>query len=1304
MARSAGILMPITALPSPYGIGTIGRAAYDYVDFLRAAGQRYWQLLPVGPTSYGDSPYQSFSTYAGNPYMIDLDFLCDENLLLGEEIKSINWGENEEEVDYATIYNKRFGVLRIAYNRFKELDQSEFNRFCDENGEWLYNYALYMSVKNHFNAKAWTEWPDDNIKLRKPESMKYYGDLLADDIGFWKFLQFKFYQQWADFKKYANDNGVLLFGDMPIYVAMDSADTWANPDVFWLDQNRRPVCVAGCPPDYFSETGQLWGNPLYDWIYLEETGYDWWIKRVESASKMFDVTRIDHFRAFASFYAIPYPAENAVNGSWIEGPGMNFFNKLKQRLGDIPIIAEDLGFITPDVAKLLEDTGYPGMKILEFAFDSKEDSNYLPHNYTTNSVCYTGTHDNDTIVGWYNTASEQDKEFSGEYCNVCEDEGIQWGFIRTAYQSISDYAIVQMQDILGLGSEARMNIPSTLGGNWVWRMKKGANTPQIAKKLYGLSKTYRRLEENENMNNTIIDNLNLIAKTEYCKELEELSATELHAALGKAIMAEISENWAKSKKNHANARRAYYFSAEFLMGRMMYNNLYAIGALDKVKKLLADKGIDINIFEEIDDAALGNGGLGRLAACFLDSAATQNVPLDGYGIRYKYGLFKQSIEDGFQVETADDWQSFGDPWCIRRNEDIVTVKFADQTVKAVPYDMAIIGYGTDNINTLRLWEAEAVSNFDFLEFNDSHYDEAVKEKNDAENISRVLYPNDNSYEGKVLRLKQQYFFCSASLQDIIKKYKAKNGSDYSKFADHCAIQLNDTHPVVSIPELIRLLQLDGLSFDAAFEIAQKTFAYTNHTVMAEALEKWDTKLIETVIPEILEIIKKIDERLVADFTEKGLNVPVEEPKAKKSTKKKADDKEEKVKTKLDGMRIIDGNLVHMARLAVYASSYTNGVAWIHTEILKSDVFKDWYAIYPERFQNKTNGVTQRRWLGLCNPQLSEFITDKIGNKWTRNLDELEKLNDLIDTATVEQFNAIKAEKKAELADFIAKHDNVQIDPTSIFDIQVKRLHEYKRQLLNAFSIMAIYFRIKEGKLNDFTPTTFIFGAKAAPGYARAKAIIKYINEIANLVNNDPDVNDKMRVVFVQNYNVSYAEKIIPAADVSEQISTAGTEASGTGNMKFMINGAVTLGTYDGANVEIVQKAGEENNYIFGARVEEINEIKSSYDPKAIYDANPEIKKVVDTLIDGRFTDGGKTGEGSFAELRQSILEGASWHQPDHYFLLRDLPDYIETKLQVNKDYKDRIAFGTKCMKNTANSGNFSSDRTILQYAKELWKI
>jgi starch phosphorylase len=778
-----------------------------------------------------------------------------------------------------------------------------------------------------------------------------------------------------------------------------------------------------------------------------------------------------------------------------------------------------------------------------------------------------------------------------------------------------------------------------------------------------------------------MDELKLTSQALYCEKPENLTPAQLHNALGKVVQTEIADNWAKSKKKHASGRRAYYFSAEFLMGRMMYNNLYCLGILDDVKAMLKKKGIDINVFEEIDDAALGNGGLGRLAACYLDSAATQEVPLDGYGIRYKYGLFKQLIENGYQVETADDWQRFEDPWCIRREDQAVFVDFKGQTVKAVPYDMAIIGYGTKNINTLRLWQAEAVHDFDFNEFNNTHYDSAVQEKNDAENISRVLYPNDNSYEGKVLRLKQQYFFCSASLQDIMRDYKAKYGNDYSHFAEDYAFQLNDTHPVSAIPELVRLLMLDGLGFDEAFEIARKTCSYTNHTVLGEALEKWHADLMMDVVPEIYHIICLIANKLQEELRSKGVS---EEMRA--------------------NMRIVDNNTVHMARLATYVSTYVNGVAQIHTEILKADVLKEWYQVYPERFQNKTNGITQRRWLGLCNPELSDFITDRVGNGWLKDLSKLDKLNKNMDDATVKEFNKIKAKKKKELAAYIKKMDGVDVDPNMIFDVQVKRLHEYKRQLINAFSIMMIYFKLKNGELKDWNPTCFIFGAKAAPGYARAKAIIKYINEIANLVNNDPDTKDKLQVVYCSNYNVSYAEKIVTAADISEQTSLAGTEASGTGNMKFMINGAVTLGTWDGANIEIAEQAGVENEYIFGARVEEVEEIKDSYSSRSIYNSNPEIKRVIDTLVDGTVSDGNAQGEGSFAELHKALLDGASWHAPDHYFVLYDLMSYVEAKIQANKDYSDRVAFGRKCLMNVANSGKFSSDRAIIEYAKELWHV
>ena len=779
----------------------------------------------------------------------------------------------------------------------------------------------------------------------------------------------------------------------------------------------------------------------------------------------------------------------------------------------------------------------------------------------------------------------------------------------------------------------------------------------------------------------LMDELKLTSQALYCEKPENLTPAQLHNALGKVVQTEIADNWTKSKKKHASGRRAYYFSAEFLMGRMMYNNLYCLGILDDVKSMLKKKGIDINVFEEIDDAALGNGGLGRLAACYLDSAATQEVPLDGYGIRYKYGLFKQLIENGYQVETADDWQRFEDPWCIRREDQAVEVSFKGQTVKAVPYDMAIIGYGTKNINTLRLWQAEAVHDFDFTEFNNTHYDSAVKEKNDAENISRVLYPNDNSIEGKILRLKQQYFFCSASLQDIMRNYKEKYGNDYSHFAEDYAFQLNDTHPVSAIPELVRLLMLDGLGFDEAFEIARKTCSYTNHTVLGEALEKWHADLMIDVVPEIYHIICLIANKLQEELQSKGVG---EEQRAR--------------------MRIVDNNTVHMARLATYVSTYVNGVAQIHTEILKADVLKDWYDVYPERFQNKTNGITQRRWLGLCNPELSDFITDRVGNGWLKDLSKLDKLNKCMDDDNVKEFNKIKAKKKKELAEYIKKMDGVDVDPNMIFDVQVKRLHEYKRQLINAFSIMMIYLKLKNGELKDWNPTCFIFGAKAAPGYARAKAIIKYINEIANLVNNDPDTKDKLQVVYCSNYNVSYAEKIVTAADISEQTSLAGTEASGTGNMKFMINGAVTLGTWDGANIEIAEQAGVENEYIFGARVEEVEEIKDSYSSRSIYNSNPEIKKVIDTLVDGTVSDGNAQGEGSFAELHKALLDGASWHAPDHYFVLYDLMSYVEAKIRANKDYSDRVAFGRKCLMNVANSGKFSSDRAIIEYAKELWHV
>lgn len=764
----------------------------------------------------------------------------------------------------------------------------------------------------------------------------------------------------------------------------------------------------------------------------------------------------------------------------------------------------------------------------------------------------------------------------------------------------------------------------------------------------------------------------------YLKNTESKDILGLYNTVSQVARKQVEPLWFRPR----TAKTACYFSAEFLIGRMVYSNLLNLKLLPDLQRIFREHRLDPNLFEGIEDAALGNGGLGRLAACFLDSAATHGLPLDGYGIRYKYGLFKQYFEEGFQREIPDDWTRFGDPWSIRQEKERVRIEFKDQSVWAVPYDMPVIGYGGKTVNNLRLWQAEAVGGFDFAKFNDQKYDEAFAARNAAEAISSVLYPNDDTDEGKRLRLKQQYFFSSASLQCILRTFKAEQNTDFSKLPERFAIQLNDTHPVVAVPELLRLLiGQEGLAMDEALPIVRDTFAYTNHTVMAEALEKWDVGLFCSVIPEVYPYVVMLQNKLKQDLHNKGINGGDQVP-----------------------YYIVDeSHRIHMARLAIYATHSTNGVAALHTEILKRDALPEWYAVYPERFSNKTNGITQRRWLGLCNPELSAFLTDRIGDGWLTDLYQLKRLLPYTsDPASLQQFAGIKRRNKERLAGHVRLYEHgMELNIDSIFDVQVKRLHEYKRQLLNAFSILDIYFQLKDGTLTDFYPMTFLFGAKAAPGYYRAKGIIKYINEIARKINSDPDVKSKLNVLFVQNYNVSYAEKLIPAADISEQISTAGTEASGTGNMKLMLNGAVTLGTYDGANIEIVEQAGEENNYIFGAKVEELHRISDSYNPKAIYSGSPRIQRVLNTLVDGTFSDG-RTG--MFRDLYDSILEGTSWHKPDQYYLLLDLEPYVAAKLRANRDYKDRTAFAKKCLLNTAHAGAFSSDRTVQQYAEEIWNI
>ncbi|MBD5585094.1 MAG: glycogen/starch/alpha-glucan phosphorylase [Clostridia bacterium] len=745
-------------------------------------------------------------------------------------------------------------------------------------------------------------------------------------------------------------------------------------------------------------------------------------------------------------------------------------------------------------------------------------------------------------------------------------------------------------------------------------------------------------------------------RTEFTNKLKEL-ATEgkTTAELYNEISA-YAMSYGLAKATKPATRNAYYLSMEFLIGRSFYNNLMELGLLDETKEILATKGIDINVFEEIEDAALGNGGLGRLAACFLDSAAGLGLPLQGYGIRYKYGLFKQAIKNGFQVELPDDWQRFGDPWSKRCENGKRTIKFADMNVTAVPYEMPVFGKRT---NSLRLWQAEG--------------------SEEAQKISEYLYPADDTEEGKILRLRQEYFFSAAAVGELVEKHVKKYGKRFDNFADYNVIQLNDTHPVLAIAELIRILTADyKVSFPTALEVAKKTFAYTNHTVLPEALECWSADLVKKILPDIYALLIK-------------LHLKQQEELANlKCTKEEAVE-----------MSIYSSDKFSMANLAVFVGKSVNGVAKLHTEILKNSLFKTAYKYYPHKFQNKTNGVTQRRWLMLCNRELSELIDDAIGSGWRNDISLLNGLNGHI-ADIADEFIKVKEQKKEQLFNYIKWQEGVEIPNSFIVYSQVKRLHEYKRQLMTAFAILEIYKGLKDGSIKDFQPSLFVFGAKSAPSYKRAKAVIKFINEIAGKVNSDNDTNGLLRVVFVQNYNVSYAEKIVAGTDVSLQVSTAGLEASGTGNMKFMMNGAVTCGTMDGANIEIVERAGKENNYIFGAEVDEIERLKKDgYEPFKVLKGNALHNYAVSTLIDGTFSDG---DTGCFKELYDALTVGASWHKPDNYFVLYDLESCVNAILKINGDYKDKKAFAIKQLKNVANSAYFSSDRTIKEYANDIWKI
>ena len=786
-------------------------------------------------------------------------------------------------------------------------------------------------------------------------------------------------------------------------------------------------------------------------------------------------------------------------------------------------------------------------------------------------------------------------------------------------------------------------------------------------------------------------------KTLYRRPIEEATPQQVFQAVSYAVKDDIIDRWIATHKEYEkkNVKTVYYLSMEFLMGRALGNNLINLTYYDAVKEALDELGFDLNLIEDQEpDAALGNGGLGRLAACFLDSLATLGYPAYGCGIRYRYGMFKQAIKDGYQIELPDDWLKDGNPFEIKRPEYAVEVKFGGyvrvenrngrnyfiqdgyQTVRAVPYDVPVVGYGNNVVNTLRIWDAEADQEFCLDSFDKGEYEKAVEQQNLAKTIVEVLYPNDNHYAGKELRLRQQYFFISASVQRAILKFKEKN-SDIHKLPEKITFQMNDTHPTVAVAELMRILMdEEGLEWDDAWDITTRTCAYTNHTIMAEALEKWPIELFSRLLPRIYQIVEEINRRFV-------LKIQSMYP-----------GNQDKVKN----MAILYDGQVKMAHLAIAGSYSVNGVAALHTKILEERELKDFYEMRPEQFNNKTNGITQRRFLLHGNPLLASWITDKIGEEWIVKLSNLKKLKVYAtDEKYQQEFMNIKYQNKIRLANYIKEHNGVDVDPRSIFDVQVKRLHEYKRQLLNILHVMYQYNELKTNPSYDMYPTTYIFGAKASAGYKRAKLIIKLINSVADVINNDASIKGKIKVVFIENYRVSNAELIFAAADVSEQISTASREASGTGNMKFMLNGAVTLGTMDGANVEIVEEVGEENAVIFGLRAEEVMkyEREGGYNPKDIYNNDAAVRTVLTQLINGMYSS---DDPDRFRDLYDSLIN------EDVYFILKDFASYVEAHRKIDTLYRDEKNWAKMVMLNTACSGKFSSDRTIEEYAKEIWNL
>lgn len=1252
LTRSSGVLMHITSLPNAFGIGSFGQSAYEFVDFLVETKQTYWQILPLTTTSYGDSPYQSFSAIAGNTHLIDFDLLTQMDLLKEEDYASVNFGDDPTNVDYERVFYVRRTILEIAVKNFlaNQAFQADFKNFEKNNRLWLDDFAEFMAIKEHFGNQALQKWDDKKAVARDPKTLEKYRTMLADQIQYFKVTQYFFFKQWSELKDYANQRGIKIIGDMPIYVAADSVEVWTKPELFQLDKERNPLFVAGVPADQFSATGQLWGNPLYDWEEHKKQGYAWWIHRIEESFKIYDVLRIDHFKGFSDYWQVDGKADIAKYGSWQPGPGYDLFRAVKEQLGDLPIIAEDLGNIDDKARKLLADCNYPGMKILQFGFeDISGKSLDSPHYCIPHSIVYTGTHDNDVTNGWYNSLTEQQQQYTNDYTHRREDESICQAMIRQLFATVSNTAIATMQDVLDLPASSRMNVPSTIGGNWQWRMQQSELTQDKKDFLAKMTTLYQRA----NQENPMIK-FSTFVKNETNKSLDQLSDKEIYIQLLNYVKALSAD-----KPKNTGKRKVYYISAEFLIGKLLSNNLINLGVYQDIKGELESAGKSLSHIEDIEpEPSLGNGGLGRLASCFIDSMSTLGLNAEGVGLNYHYGLFKQVFKKNEQHAEPNDWIE-DNSWLIPTDISY-EVPFKKFTLTSKLDRIDILGYKKDTKNYLNLFDIKSVN--PKLIKKGIEFDKTAIE----ENLTLFLYPDDSDKNGELLRIYQQYFMVSNAAQLLIDEAIAR-GSNLHDLADYAYVQINDTHPSMVIPELIRLLtEKHKIKFAEAVEIVRNMVGYTNHTILAEALEKWPLDYLDEVVPHLVVIIKKLDKLVRAEYKDPAVQII---------------DKQKRV---------------HMAHMDIHFSNSVNGVAALHTEILKNSELKAFYALYPEKFNNKTNGITFRRWLEFSNQALAAYIKELIGDEYLHDATKLEKLLAFKDDKKVhQQLAKIKFENKLALKTYLKENKGIELDENSIIDTQIKRFHEYKRQQMNALYVIHKYLEIKAGKLPK-RKITVIFGGKAAPAYIIAQDIIHLILCLSELINNDPEVNKYLNVHLVENYNVSVAEKLIPATDISEQISLASKEASGTGNMKFMLNGALTLGTMDGANVEIAELAGAENIYTFGKDSESIIKLyeTAGYVSKEYYENDKDIKRAVDFILNPAVV---KLGNKTRLERLYNELLNKDW-----FMTLIDFNAYVDAKEQILADYEDQDSWNEKVVHNIAKAGFFSSDRTIAQYNADIW--